>query len=163
MLVGINDLEIAKHIMTHLPVSRKKEQEWIEKVKNPTSNDIVLMVETITGERCGVMGLHNINHMHGTCTTGAVFPNKELHGKGYGVDAKFALLHYAFMTLNMRKVCSSVKASNPRSKAYQERNGYKHVGTRYKQLCVDGEYVDEYLMEVFKEDFLPLYEAHIAS
>lgn len=163
MLRCINDCEVTQHILTFLPMSEKSEREWIEKTKEPTATDICFMVETSEKERLGVMALHGINHLHGTCTTGAVFPNKALHGQGYGVDAKFALLHYAFMTLNMRKVCSAVKASNPRSKRYQEKNGYRHVGTRLKHLYVNGQYVDEYLMEVFKEDFLPLYEAHMAS
>ena len=163
MLIGINDQEMLQFIQSYLPVPRAKEMEWIQKVMNPTPTDIVFVVETKGGERLGVMGLHTINHLHGTCMTGALFTNKLMLGQGYGVDAKFALLHYAFMTLNMRKVCSAVKANNPRSRAYQERNGYRHVGTRVKQFYVNGEYVDEYLMEVWRHDFIPLYEAHMTS
>jgi len=154
--VWANDSEITQYLQLFLPMSRAAEDSWFESL-NKQPNDVVLGIETKDGVLIGTMGLHRIDYRHGTATTGAMLGNKEYIGKNYGTDAKMHLLHWAFTTLNLRKVCSEVLASNPRSKRYLEKTGYREVGCRKKHTFVKGEYVDQYIMEIFKEDFLPLW------
>jgi RimJ/RimL family protein N-acetyltransferase len=71
-----------------------------------------------------------------------------------------ALLNYAFNTLNLRKVCSSVLAFNKRSLHYQLNQGYKIVGKRRHQVFKNGKYYNEILLELFKKDWQKIWEEY---
>jgi RimJ/RimL family protein N-acetyltransferase len=155
----INDPEINQYLVVYMPVTEKKEEEWFENLaSNP--NEIVLGIETPEGRLIGTMGLHNINGKNRTAFTGALIGEKECWGKGYGTDAKMTLLHYAFNTLNLRKINSSVYAFNQRSLKYNLKCGYKIEGVRKKQIFRNGKYHDEILIAVFKDDWLPLWKKY---
>lgn len=154
---GVNKPHLQKHVMLAGPLSRAQQQEWLEKAMEPTATNKVFAVETMDGELLGSMGLHRIDLINGVASTGALLFNEPYLGKGYGTDAKFALLNWAFNALPLRKITSEVKATNPRSRAYQEKNGYTCVGTFTNHLFVDGEYVDVYIMELWRDVFFRKY------
>lgn len=161
VLRWINDIEITQHLMAYRPMVIEDEEKWYESLVGSTTN-FVFAIET-KGEDpkfIGTMGLHRINHRCQTASTGALIGDKNCHGKGYGTDAKMHLLHWAFNELNLRKVISSVLATNPRSKRYLEKTGYREVGTYTAHHFVRGDFVDEHIMEVFKDDFLKAWEAY---
>ncbi len=81
-------------------------------------------------------------------------------GQGYGTEAKMLLLDYAFNTLNLRKVCSTVLAFNGRSQRYNEKCGYVVEGVQKAQVFRDGSYHDLILMAVFRDDWLPVWREY---
>lgn len=156
----INDPEIRQYLLAFLPITEKQEEEWFDNL-GKSSSDIVFAIETIEGGNfIGTMSLNRISSKDGTAVTGALIGEKEYRGQGFGTDAKMTLLDYAFNTLNLRKVCSSVKAFNGRSLRYNLKCGYREEGRRVKQFFVDGEYHDEILLAVFRENWLPLWEVY---
>lgn len=163
ILEGVNKPHLQKHVMLAGPLSRKQQQEWLELAMEPTPTNKVFAVEAQDGALLGTMGLHQIDLISGIATTGALLFNEQYLGKGYGTDAKFALLNWAFNTLPLRKITSEAKATNPRSKAYLEKNGYQCIGTFREHLLVDGEYVDVHIMELWCEVFLHKYKKYCES
>ncbi len=155
----INDPEVNQYLLVHFPVTEKKEVEWFDNLAN-NPGEIVLGIETLDGKLIGTMGLHRINGKDRTALTGALIGEKEYWGKGYGTDAKMTLLDYAFNTLNLRKINSSVYAFNKRSLKYNLKCGYKIEGVRKKQIFRNGKYHDEILIAVFKEDWLPVWKKY---
>lgn len=155
----INDPEVNQYLLIHFPLTEKKEEEWFDKLANDP-NEVVLGIETLDGKLIGTMGLHRINSKDRTAMTGALVGEKEYWGKGYGTDAKMTLLDYAFNTLNLRKINSSVYAFNKRSLKYNLKCGYKIEGVRKKQIFRNGKYHDEILIAVFKESWLPLWKKY---
>jgi RimJ/RimL family protein N-acetyltransferase len=122
----INDPEIRSFVLVYQPQMLESEEQWVDAIaNNKRPNDILLAIETLDGRFIGTMGLHNISWKDRTATTGAIIGEKEFWGKGYGSDAKMALLDYAFNTLNLHKICSAVIAYNERSLNYS-----LHCGTR---------------------------------
>jgi len=93
-------------------------------------------------------------------TTGAVIGEKDCWNKGYGTDAKMALLEYAFNTLNLRKIMSSVIAFNGRSKRYSEKCGYRVEGRIRAWHFKNGRYWDEMIMSVTKSQWLAAFERY---
>jgi RimJ/RimL family protein N-acetyltransferase len=163
VLRWINDPEITQHLMAYRPMVIEDEEKWYEGLIGSTSN-FVFAIET-KGEDpkfIGTMGLHGINHRTQVAGTGALIGDKDCHGKGYGTDAKMHLLHWAFSELNLRKVVSSVLATNPRSKRYLEKTGYREVGKYTAHHFVRGEFVDEFIMEVFRDDFMEVWKTYSA-
>lgn len=153
----MNDPEVNIYTNQHLPRTTEFEVGWVKKLED-RPNDFIFGLEINDGTLIGMMGLHDINRIHGTATTGAIMGEKEYWGKGYGSEAKMLLLKYAFDTLNIRKICATVFSFNERSLRYQEKCGYKIEGSRKDQFFKNGQYGDEVLMAVYREDWLPVWE-----
>ncbi len=155
----INDPEVRQFLIATFPTSEEKEEEWIKSLGSDDKN-IVLAIETKEGVLIGSMGIHRISWKDGVCTTGALLGEKDYWGKGYGTDAKMALLDYIFNTLNLRKVCSDVYTFNKRSLQYSLHCGYKIEGTRKKHIFKKGKYWDLIELGLFKEDWLPIWRQY---
>lgn len=155
----MNDPEITGFLKMTLPQSEADEEKWFESISNRKDTNVILAICLVgTDELIGSMGLHKIDHMSGTAMTGSCIGRKDLWGQGYGTEAKMLLLEFAFNTLNLRKIGSAVYSVNPRSKRCLEKCGYREEGCRKKQHWRQGQYVDEFIMAVFREDFAPLWE-----
>ena len=155
LLKWINDIEIQQYLNAHLPVMEAEEDEWFDALHKSRSQVVFAIVAD--GKLIGNMGIHNIDHRNGTASTGALIGNKKYWGKGYGSEAKMILLNYAFNTLNLRKVSSSVIAFNERSYNYSKKCGYKDEGRLKAQHYAFGKYWDEILLAVFQADWQPLW------
>lgn len=156
----INDPEVHRFLTIYMPMMEADEQEWFERLHKRKPNDIVFTIE-VEGRPIGNMGIHHIDYRQGTAHTGVVIGEKEMWGQGYGAEAKMLLLHYAFNTLNLRKMCSVVYAFNERSLAYSKSCGYVEEGRRKEQYYIDGQYVDEVNLAIFRKDWEPLWEQFV--
>ena len=148
-----NDPDVRQFVTTSFPVFLQDEKEWLEKIRKEKDHSVVLVIETKEGIPIGTIGLHQINWIDRTATTGAVIGNKKYWSRGYGSEAKLLLLEYAFNTLNLRKICSSVFGFNKRSQAYNLKCGYHVEGRKKAQRFRNGKYHDEILMAIFKSDW----------
>ncbi len=157
MLRWVNDPDVRQFVSSSFPITQKSEEEWVDSL-GKNKNDVVLIIETKSGEAIGTMGLHNINWIDRVATTGAMIGEKQYWGQGYGVDAKMALLDYAFNTLNLHRVNSDVYEFNERSTKYSLRCGYKIEGRRRKALFRKGQYWDKIELGLLREEWLPLWE-----
>ncbi len=155
----INDSEVRQYIATIFPVTENDEREWVASLGKKSDKDVVLMIE-VKGKPIGTMGIHRIDWHTRIGTTGALIGEKGYWGKGYGTDAKMTLLNYAFNTLGLRKVMSSVKAFNTRSLKYSLHCGYVREGCLRKQHFVNGKYWDEIILGLFREEWLPYWEKY---
>lgn len=157
----INDQEVHQFLEISAPMSPEDEMKWHESIGTKKETDVIFaIVLEKSDEIIGVMGLHHINHKDKTATTGSFIGRKDLWSKGYGTEAKMLVLEYAFNTLNLRKTCSAVYDFNGRSKRCLEKCGYVVEGCRKEQKFRNGRYCDEFLLAVFKTDFIPLWEKY---
>lgn len=155
----INDPEVTKYLKRSHPTTLTQESDWLKTLGQSREN-VVLGIELIDGPLIGSMGLHHISWINRTATSGAFIGEAVHHGKGYGTEAKMLMLEYAFNTLNLRKVCSTVLAFNGRSQRYNEKCGYVVEGVQKRQMFRNGEYHDLVLMAVFRDEWLPLWEEY---
>ncbi len=156
LLHWINDPKVNRYISSVMPIMEVDEEEWFEKLPKRKPKDIVLGI-VVEGKLIGNMGLHDIDSIARTATTGALIGESQYWGRGFGTEAKMILLNYAFNTLNLRKICSSVIAFNERSRRYSEKCGYTLEGIRKQQFYKEGQYWDEIMLSVFKDSWTPLW------
>ncbi|MCX6784439.1 MAG: GNAT family protein [Candidatus Komeilibacteria bacterium] len=160
----INDPEITRFLTVFTPNTLEEEIEWIKKISSRQPNEFIWGIWQLAEKRLiGTMGLHRISYRDRVATTGAIIGEKDCWGQGFGRDAKMQLLDFAFNTLNLRKICSSVLAFNERSFRYSLACGYQEEGRRKLQLFSDGQYRDEIFLAVFREDWLPLWAEYQQS
>lgn len=155
--VWINDPDVHTFLTTKKPMTLESELDWYEELRKSSTDMVFVIVLKETGEAIGVMGLHQVDHMNGTATTGSFIGVKEYWSKGYGTEAKMLVLDFAFNTLNLRKVCSSTYDFNIRSQRALMKCGYKVDGVKKKHKYRKGRYCDEVFFAVFKKDFMPLW------
>ena len=158
----INDPELRRFIKRPFPMTLHGESEWVQSLAKRSDTDVVFAID-LDGVHIGMMGLHKINWKDRTATTGAFIGDKRYWGQGYGTDAKMALLDYAFNTLDLRKLSSQVYAFNTRSIAYSLHCGYVEEGRLIRQRFIEGQYHDEVILGLFKEQWLPRWELYKAG
>lgn len=151
-LQWINDPEIRTFIKTRVPIDRKQETAWFDR---DHSDGIMLAVVLKQDNRfIGNHGLERINWLYRHATSGTIIGEKNCWGKGYGSEAKMLLLGHAFQTMNLHRVSTSVLATNARSLACQLKCGFRQEGIRRQQFFKNGEWVDEILLGVLREEWL---------
>ena len=147
--------------MIDKPQTPQDEEKWLKKLSENSDTDIVFAIILVdTDEIIGVMGLHHIDHVSGIASTGAFIGRKDLWNKGYGTEAKMLVLEYAFNTLGLRRIESSVYDFNTRSAACLKKCGYFAEGIRKARKWRNGRFVDEHMFVIFRDNFLPLWEKY---
>lgn len=158
-LIWTNDPEVTNFLSLLYPIDKIAEGEWFDKISKD-KNNIVLAIETLDGKFIGTMGLHSINWVNRTATTGALIGEKRYWGKGYGTEAKMLILNYAFNQLNLRKIKSEVIAYNKRSLNYSLHCGYEIEGRKKQEIYKNGQYWDLIQLGLFKNKWLKIWKKY---
>jgi len=79
--------------------------------------------------------------------------NPEYWGRGYGTEVTRLVLRYAFETLQLHRVHLRVAAYNVRARRCYEKAGFRVEGIERHSFQVDGEWQDDVLMAVLREEW----------
>jgi RimJ/RimL family protein N-acetyltransferase len=105
----------------------------------------------------GHTGLYRMEWPQGRATTGSMIVMPDSRGKGCGTEAKLQLLYHGFYVVGLRKISSRVKAFNAASMGHLLKCGYQVIGREPKHEFHEGEFIDEVLFCVFREQFEPIW------
>jgi RimJ/RimL family protein N-acetyltransferase len=107
----------------------ENEEEWYE--KNRKANDTCIWAIQPEGHEypIGTTGLHGIDSLENTCTSGIIIWDQSLWGKGIASAAHLGRTLFAADYLNRFTIKSSVRTANVASKKALERVGYSVCGT----------------------------------
>ena len=146
------------------PMSFEMGRQWVRELDQKKGSSEVFAVLTQKGKRAhrfvGQMGVANISWPNGVGSTGSIVGEPSARGRGVGTEAKLLLLYHAFNVLGLRKLTSHVKSFNGPSLGHLLKCGYKIVGCHRKQDFHEGAFVDEYLLEVFRGDWEPIWAVY---
>jgi RimJ/RimL family protein N-acetyltransferase len=106
------------------------------------------------GQVIGACDLHHIHQFTRSCELGIAI-GREYWGKGFGQDACRTLVDYAFEHLNMNRVGLYVLADDPRAVGAYQRAGFAEEGRLRQHSWIRGEFHDELVMSVLREDWKP--------
>jgi RimJ/RimL family protein N-acetyltransferase len=156
---SLNKEAIARNLQHHHPLLEKDELDWFEGLSRRKETDkLCSIVLKETDEVIGSIGLHNIDWISRTASTGTFIGREDLQGIGLGTEAKMLWLKYAFLGLNLRQIYSRVYIFNGRSASYAKRCGYTETGRYNDHIFRDGSYHDLIHFVVTKENWMPLWE-----
>jgi len=161
-LQWLNNPEIRRLITSGIfPTTAEDEKKWFENTSKQNKEGISLAIETIEGRiHIGNTGLHKIDWISRTAITGTIIGDSENQNKGYGTDSKMQLLYYAFNTLNLRKIFSSAFEFNQPSIKHNLNCGYKEEGRLKQKFFINGQYYDEVLLGITKDDWFPIWKIY---
>ena len=148
----LNDPEVRRYLAMYMPLSQAEEEKWFER-QLEDQNSKVFAIETEEGVHIGNVGLHNIDWKNRKAILGIFIGEKEYWGQGYGSDAIRALLGFAFREMNLHRVYLSVYDYNERAIRCYEKCGFRHEGRLRKARFSDGQYRDELMMGILRQEF----------
>ena len=126
-----------------------------------TVNFAVCLVEN--DELIGNVGVTGIDWVHGHGETFSHLRPGEYRGQGYGTEAKHLLLEYCFEHLGLHVLTSWVWELNGRSAAALAKQGYEPAGRLKLDGIEKGNYYDDMVFDVLREEWLAAREAWRAS
>lgn len=141
-------------------------EQFLERYrKNPDTGAVFAMLAHAEGgyRYIGHTSIDKIRWPDAVGTTGSVMFSSESQGQGYGTEAKLLLLYYCFFILGLRNVRSSVKGWNAQSMGHLVKCGYKVIGMYEKIVFHEGRWIDEYLLQVRREDFELIWNEYQTS
>lgn len=153
--IWLNDRETSNLLMMHRVLSLEDENEIMDGILKSKPETLVPVGIWLKEPLIFIGGcsLFEIDSRNQHCHIGIFIGDKNYWSKGFGSEAMRLLIDYAFKTLNMRKVCLTVFSHNPRAERCYDKIGFKEIGRRYEHRYIDGQWRDEILMELFRDDF----------
>lgn len=101
----------------------------------------------------GSVGCYDLNWANRTGETGSFFA-PGYRNRGYGPEAKHLLLEYCFDWLHLHVLRSEVAATNTRSAAALDKQGYRTAGRARWSDVKNGVYTDTLVFSVLRDDWL---------
>lgn len=150
----INDPEVADFLASvGFPLSTADERQWLDRVLRAGEYTAHFTMVTKEGRPIGNIALMDISYQNRNAQLGIMIGERDHWDKGFGKDAVRALLGHAFGTLGLNKVDLRLNVENKRALACYEACGFKLEGRKRKQVFYRGEYCDELIMGILKEDW----------
>jgi RimJ/RimL family protein N-acetyltransferase len=147
-----NDPEVRDGLLMYLPMSLASEEKWFE--GHLQTDHLIFGIETLEGKLIGNLGVEHVDWKSRKAEIGAVIGEKEYWSKGYGTDAITTLLRFMFTEMNLHRVELKVYDYNQRAQRCYEKCGFVHEGRMRQAHFHNGQYHDELVMGVLREDFL---------
>ncbi len=113
---------------------------------------IVFAIEDLKGNMVGGISLHSRNQKNGTFAMGLIV-NRAFRQKGYATDAARILLKYCFHERRFQKCNSACVHTNEASIALHKKLGFIEEGRRRRQFFLNGQFYDDVLFGLTREEF----------
>jgi RimJ/RimL family protein N-acetyltransferase len=145
--------ELTNYMIVRNPPSLEQEEEWLAHMARSEHDVVWAIVLRDTGTLIGNTGLHRIDWRHRHAHSGIIIGEPSQWGKGYATEAMRLRTAYAFRELGLEKVLSSVYSGNEASRRALEKAGYRQCGLLRRNRYFNGEWHDEWLGEVLREEW----------
>jgi RimJ/RimL family protein N-acetyltransferase len=139
------------------PACRNEEEEFIRRTwkERQERKAFTFAIETIVDNKLvGGTSIFDINWTSRSAATGISIYNPNYWGKGYGQESMNLILGFAFRILNLNRVELETFDFNKRAQKCYLKVGFKEVGRRRKACFIDGQYHDDIMMDILKEEWL---------
>ena len=154
-LVWRNDSYLRDNQLGHpFPVTSIMEQRWFSRIMaGQDNNQVSFAIEEKNNDKLlGYISLTEIDWIAGTARLGITIGEILRHGQGFGRETCEVMLHYAFQTLNLRRIWLQVVAYNLGAIHLYEKIGFAHEGVLKQHVFRQGKHHDLILMGIFLND-----------
>jgi RimJ/RimL family protein N-acetyltransferase len=137
-----------------LPTSVELQKTILEKYVGckQAGGVILFAIENLEGDHVGGISLHSVDDKNGTFSFGIIV-YRPYRGQGYAEDAVRMLLRYGFWERRCQKCNSACAHTNEASIRLHKKLGFLEEGRRRRQLFFNGQYHDDILFGLTREEF----------
>lgn len=140
----------------HFPSSNQDQQKWFNSLSVNSNNQRF----AIDSKDLGLIGMANlveINWKDRNAFHGMLLGDKEIRGKGYGVDTVMTVSKYAFEELGLNRLDTTIIEYNtPSLGVYTKRCGWKVEGMKKSYYFRKGQWWDQVIIGITKSDYTDL-------
>lgn len=138
-------------------VSTETEKQWVQSTISQ-GKDIKLAICTLDENKyIGNVYLTDINYINRTAISHILIGDHAYWNNGYGTEAMFLILDYAFNHKNLNRIEAHVLEDNIGSCKMHEKLGYKYEGLLRQSVYKDGEYKNQIIYGLLKSDYIKNY------
>ncbi len=151
----MNDLDVILNLGTDIPypMTLEKEQQWYDRQRE-SNNSYSFAIETLEDSiYIGGCGINKYDWKNGTVEVGIFIGNAQFRGKGYGTDAMKVLIDFIFNHTNINRIQLSLFSFNERAYKSYLKCGFKEEGRLRQRIFRYGEYHDEIVMGLLREEY----------
>jgi RimJ/RimL family protein N-acetyltransferase len=148
-----SDPEVTRYLLRRYPPSLRQEAQWLESVAASETDIVWAVTLQETGAVIGVMGLHRIDWRNRHAWVEITLGEPTVWNKGYATETVRLCTGYAFHELGLEKVLASVYTGNAASLRILAKIGYAPCGLLRRNAFFDGQWHDERLGEMLREDW----------
>ncbi len=146
-----------------LPKSEASERAMSDEYDDFRSNyRRMFAIETHDNVLVGLINLSGMDQKNGTFGISFCI-NKQFRKNGYGLDAARIALRYAFHELRLQKCNSGCVSINEASRALHRKLGFREEGLRRRSIYMNGQYYDDLLLGLLREEFDEAEERRFAN
>lgn len=128
-----------------------------QRLENPgdgqSPDDIDLAITTLDNQLVGGIDVQSTDRRNGTFSIGIGLAERSAWGKGYAKEAMLLVLRVMFHERRFQKCNIGVYAFNVRALALYRRLGFQEEGCIRRNYFTNGEYHDEILLGMTREEF----------
>lgn len=141
-------------------VSRETERKWVE--KNIGSNEKIVLAICLkeSDKYIGNIMIQDIDWRNRTASVPILIGDKEEWNKGYATEARMEALNYVFNEMGLNRVQDLILENNLGSIKHAEKCGYKKEGLLRSSVFKNGQFYNQVLLGVLKNDFIPIYKEY---
>ncbi|MDM1348439.1 GNAT family N-acetyltransferase [Myroides marinus] len=142
----------------HFPTSMNDQNKWFESL-NVGSLNQRFAIETEELGLIGTINLVNINWKDRRGFTGMLLGDKDMRGKGYGVDAIMTMNRYAFEELGLQRLDGTMISYNEASiNVYTKKCGWVIEGIKKNAYFRKNEWWDEVVVGITLSNYKELLD-----
>lgn len=134
------------------PVTDLAQKFWYEKISSD-ENSLYFLIMCKDSLPVGLISINDINYKNGTASWGYYIGELKYTSFGYGAEAEYLILKYAFEYLRLNKICCQMYAYNKDVISMHRRFGFMEEGLLRKQYYHRGDYQDVVIMGLLKCEF----------
>lgn len=143
-----NDREFAGEYTSLFPKTRREVKEFLKEARN-------FIIESKSGGgKIGFISYYPIRTDYQNLYEIGYRINPKERNKGYTTEATQLLVNHMFRTLDIERIESVTDVENIPSQRVLEKNGFKREGMLRKRFLLRGDYRDEYMYSLVREDWL---------
>lgn len=154
----VNDQDVLRTLMLYRPVTLHAEEEFIEESARDERQLVLGIALRQSDQLIGATGLNQIDFKDSHANFGIFIGMKSEWGKGYGTEATYLIVDFAFKTLNLNRVSLRVYEYNQRGIRVYEKLGFKREGILRQEHYHDGRRWDTLIMAVLREEWETLHK-----
>lgn len=150
----LNDPEVTRYMETGTFPTTAEDLENYYRGMTGSRNDVLLaVVEKKSGQHVGNVKLGPIHWVHRRATLGILIGEKELWGKGLGLETTRLTVEYGFFRLNLNRIDLGVFAEHEAAVKMYEKVGFQVEGRMREDLFLAGEYKDRLAMGLLRSEY----------
>ncbi|MBK9329820.1 MAG: GNAT family N-acetyltransferase [Sphingobacteriales bacterium] len=142
----------------NFPSSFEYQKTWFKHLQSDLLNQR-FAIETKDQGIIGLSSIMQIDWKNNHAWHGIVLGDKDIRGKGYGIDAVMATMRYAFDELHLERLDGSmIEYNNVSISFYCNKLGWKKEGVRRNYYYRKGRYWDEIIVGITRKDYEELLQ-----